>query len=99
MSDGFVCRSRKCEKVASLISKENGRGFCTGILKTPYARTDPNDVIKFCFIERDRPSYGYVVTPAEAVTLSSLLAWAYHEYCKERGADSLVADGPEKAKL
>ena len=86
MSEGFRCRSRKCQKVASLISKENERGFCVGTLKTPYSRTDPDDLIKFCFIEKNRPSIGYLVSAMEAVSLSSLLAWAYHEYCKEREA-------------
>jgi len=97
MGAGFCCRSRKCEKVASLLSKENGRGFCTGILKKPYAKTDPDDVIKFCFIDTSKVTVGYVVTPAEAVTLSSLLAWAYHEYYKEKGA-SVSGRRTEKLK-
>lgn len=78
----FACRSRKCEKVASLVSKENLRGFCTGILNEPYAKTDKEDIIKFCFIENNSPSHAYLVTPMEALSLASLLAWAYSEYTK-----------------
>ena len=91
MVDKIKCRSRKCDRVASLVSKENKRGFCSGILKQPYANSDPEDVVKFCFIDGNAPCIAYVVTPTEALSLASLLAWAYSEYTK-----TLIENGNEE---
>lgn len=70
-----------------MVSQENKRGFCSGVLKEPYARTEPTDVIKICFIENNRPHHYFLLTPAEALTLGSCLAWAYVEWLEQEKYD------------
>jgi len=80
------CRSRLCVVSCSQVAT-NDRGFCCGILERAYAHTPKEDIVKFCFVDKNGKVTGYCMTPSEALLAASALAWTYENWVKKENGE------------